>query len=421
MNSGGNYLDSRLDNLRGASTVIRNQNNPVAYTNSQNPGVSQTYSSSTPTLGKPNYGLQSYQTNLAPPTIIASNTSFTTPTFQGHVSSTNPMSSIINPMASQNLNGNIRNPVYVEPVGNVSAYKPHTSVPTINMGISHNPNTSYNNIPNTSYNNIPNTSYNNNISNIPRTSNANFEPKFTGGYNTDTLGFNTVTNNDLNNIQSRIHREIDDKVKLELEKKELELMLDQEYKRQEDITNYYDQEKRVLRDETWNLEQQSNNLERNLDSKTSQAKDIEAKINNASNENKNLVQENNNLKDELRKLGEMTNIRVRELDDKLSQNINIVENEKTQYRRDLEGKKIQNAEKVKRMEDEYNRRLGEWQIKLQRANETAFKYESEINLLKEKMHALNAEARSKVEQVKQRVQEEESRKSSSILRALENK
>jgi chromosome segregation ATPase len=82
---------------------------------------------------------------------------------------------------------------------------------------------------------------------------------------------------------------------------------------------------------------------------------------------------------------------------------------------------MQNADKVKRMEEEYNRRLSEWQIKLQKANETSIKYDSEINFLKEKMHSLDAEARSKLESIKQRVQEEEQRKSMSILRGFENK
>ena len=402
MNNSTNYLDSRLDNLRLGTNVTRGQNAPIVHTTYHQPGVNQTISSSTPTLGKPTYGAHSYTHNLAPPTIIASNASVRTPTFQGHISSTNPMGSTIN-HHNNTSHSQIRSPVYVEPINhNNGIYQPHTSSPSLNIGNNYEPNVSHN------------------IANHQKPS-INYEPRFTGSHGQGTPGYNQVNNSDLANIQSRIHREIDDKVKLELEKKELELMLDQEHKRQEDITNYYDQEKRALRDEMWNLEQQFSNVERNLETKTVQVKDIENKISNAASENKNLVQENNNLKDELRKLGEMTNIRVRELDDKLSQNINIVENEKNQYKRDLEGKKIQNAEKVKRMEDEYNRRLGEWQNKLGRANETAFKYDSEINLLKEKMHALNAEARSKVEQVKQRVQEEEARKSASILRALENK
>jgi DNA repair exonuclease SbcCD ATPase subunit len=259
---------------------------------------------------------------------------------------------------------------------------------------------------------------------------VHIEPKFTGGH----VGSSGHDNPQLREMQSRIHREIDDKVKLELEKKELEVLLDNEYKRQEDITRYYDEEKRTIKDENWNLEQKLNTLERDLEQKTTSAKDLEQKVSQANSDNQNFQKENFNLKEELKRLGEMTNVKVRELDDKLSQNINIIENEKTQYKRfpfkkkipkpyhrEIEQKKMQNADKVKRMEEEYNRRLSEWQIKLQKANETSIKYDSEINFLKEKMHSLDAEARSKLESIKQRVQEEEQRKSMSILRGFENK
>ena len=72
-----------------------------------------------------------------------------------------------------------------------------------------------------------------------------------------------------------------------------------------------------------------------------------------------------------------------------------MENEKNSHLREIDNKKIQNAEKVKRMEEEYNRRLSEWQVKLQRANEHAIKYDNEINFLKEKLNAMDTDARSK--------------------------
>ena len=55
----------------------------------------------------------------------------------------------------------------------------------------------------------------------------------------------------------------------------------------------------------------------------------------------------------------MTNIKIKELDDRLQQNVQVMENEKQQHQREVENKKLQNAEKVKRMEEEYNRRLSE--------------------------------------------------------------
>jgi hypothetical protein len=160
---------------------------------------------------------------------------------------------------------------------------------------------------------------------------VHIEPKFTNGY----VGSSSQSkeNPQLREMQSRIHREIDDKVKLEIEKKELEVLLDNEHKRQEDITRYYDEEKRNIKDENWNLEQKLNTLERDLEQKTTSAKDLEQKVTQANSDNQNFQKENFNLKEELKRLGEMTNVKVRELDDKLSQNINIIENEKTQYKK----------------------------------------------------------------------------------------
>ena len=70
----------------------------------------------------------------------------------------------------------------------------------------------------------------------------------------DQNSFNNISRqvaNDpqLSSMQGQIHKEIDEKLKLEMEKREMELMLENEFRRQDEMSRYYQEQKRLVEDE----------------------------------------------------------------------------------------------------------------------------------------------------------------------------
>ena len=114
---------------------------------------------------------------------------------------------------------------------------------------------------------------------------------------TKTSQFNQAKDN-TNHI---IGIELDEKIKLDMEKRDLELTLENEFKKQEEITRYYDDIKKKLQNEIWNMEQKSNEVERVRDQKESIAKELEKKLAKSSTENRNFYNENNSRKEELKR------------------------------------------------------------------------------------------------------------------------
>jgi len=225
----------------------------------------------------------------------------------------------------------------------------------------------------------------------------------------------------LRDIHSRVHEHIDQKLKLETEKRELELLIEAELEKQKLMNSKFDDHKRKLKDDIYNLETKYSDLESKFESKSKMCREMDDKINEMRNECKKLDQDNRTIQSELKRLSEKTNHQVAELQNKLKANISTLEVDKERYRREAEAKKIDNANQIKKLEEDFVRRLTDLSNKVLHAQAERERYNKEVSFLKDKLAQLEKEAEIKLKEIEAKIREEEKNKRASALMSMNQK
>lgn len=225
----------------------------------------------------------------------------------------------------------------------------------------------------------------------------------------------------LRDVHSRVHDQIDQKLKLETEKRELELLIQAEVDKQKLMNQKFEDHKRKLKDEIYALEGKYADLESKHDSKSKLAKEMDERINAMRNECRKLDQDNKNIQSELKRLAERTNQQINEMQNKLRSNMATLEADKEKFRKEADMKKLENANQIKKLEEDYTRRLTDLSNKVQTAQAERDRYSKEVGFLKDKLAALEKDAEIKLKEIEGRIREEEKNKRSTALLSLQQK
>lgn len=225
----------------------------------------------------------------------------------------------------------------------------------------------------------------------------------------------------LRDIHNRVHDQIDQKLRLETEKRELELLIQAEVDKQKVMTQKFEEHKRKLKDEIYNLESRYSDLETRFESKNKLSKEMDDRLTGMRNECRKLDQDNKNIQSELKRLAERTNQQINEMQGKLRTSLTALEVDKEKYRKEAEIKKIENANQIKKLEEDYTRRLTDLSNKVSTAQSERERYSKEVGILKDKLAALEKEAEIKLKEIENRIRDEEKNKRSSALLSLQQK
>jgi hypothetical protein len=225
----------------------------------------------------------------------------------------------------------------------------------------------------------------------------------------------------LRDVHSRVHDQIDQKLRLETEKRELELLIQAEVDKQKLINQKFEDHKRKLKDEIYSLESKFADLESKHDSKSKLAKEMDERLNGMRNECRKLDQDNKNIQSELKRLAERTNQQIGEMQNKLRNNMATLEVDKEKFRKEADMKKLENANQIKKLEEDYTRRLTDLSNKVQTAQAERDRYNKEVGFLKDKLAALEKEAEIKLKEIEGRIRDEEKNKRSTALLSLQQK
>jgi len=222
-------------------------------------------------------------------------------------------------------------------------------------------------------------------------------------------------------FSSPLHRELDERLKLEAQKRELELLVRVEEEKQKMVNDrFYDQE-RKLKDEAFELEGKLHEANSRIEQRKRIIQEIEAQQRKEDSEVAQMVKENTLLKEEMDRLRGITNHKITELQKILNESMREYENEKAKNKKEADARRAANGEKLIRLEDEYKRKVEEWTLRLNQSEEQKRKYRSELSLLKSKYEHCEKEADDKLYEIEQRIKSEEEKKTEFQVKAIEQK
>ena len=120
-----------------------------------------------------------------------------------------------------------------------------------------------------------------------------------------------IQNNTMRAVHTKIHKDIDDRLKLDTEKREMELLIEAEVQKQKRMNSRFEDLQRQLKDEIFDLESRYDELDTKVEQKRKLKAELGSKIQELGAETKNFEKENTILKNELLRLKDLTNRRSR--------------------------------------------------------------------------------------------------------------
>ena len=186
----------------------------------------------------------------------------------------------------------------------------------------------------------------------------------------------------LKDVHNKIHKDIDDRLKIDTEKRETELMIDAELEKQKLINQRFEDQQRRLKDEIFDLENRQDELDIKVEQKRKLKAELAMKITDLGSQSQNIEKENDVLKNELLRLKDLANSKITELQSRLNESIAQLESEKIKNKNEAEAKKSQNIQKLERLDQEYSRKLEEWNNKFMTSEDEKRYYQTELEHLK---------------------------------------
>jgi hypothetical protein len=225
----------------------------------------------------------------------------------------------------------------------------------------------------------------------------------------------------IEDLKNKIEKELSQSVTLESEKKELELLLQDQLEIQTKLRAEYGKHFDISRTQMESISQNSEALEKAVQERnaklTKRIEENEA----MDSEIADLTEDNKLIESELKRLGEKTTIKLREMQQKMQNSLTDFENLKHKNEQDLEKMRQFSTEKIKRIEDDYKSKLNALSEKL---NEVLFQKqnnESELQRLQDAKKRAEIELESKIKSMKEQYYEDAFNQSQGLLKIQNNR
>lgn len=236
-----------------------------------------------------------------------------------------------------------------------------------------------------------------------------------------TTPVTTVPTAHYDDLKSRVQREVNTGLSLETEKRELELMIEDQTEAQNRIRAEYGKEIDALNARIDHINHLIEDLQKDVDDKT----DHESKKENANTEIEGeiseVVEENKLLKTELQRLGEKTNQKMTEMQNKMQTGLGDLENLKEKHAFELDKLNNTSADKIKRLEDDYNKKIGTIQDKYNQLLLNKQNAESELARLQDAKKRADVELENKIKVVKEQFYDEQYNVHKGVMKIYSNR
>lgn len=225
----------------------------------------------------------------------------------------------------------------------------------------------------------------------------------------------------IEDLRSKIEKELSQSVTLEGEKRELELLLQDQIEVQGKLKAEYGRHFDNIRAQMDNVSQKAEGLEKSVQErndkvlrKTEENEAMESEI-------ADLTEDNKLIESELKRLGEKTTIKLREMQQKMQNTLNDFETLKQKNEQELEKLRQFSTEKIKRIEDDYKSKLNVLSEKLNEILMQKQNNESELQRLLDAKKRAEIELESKIKSMKEQYYEDAFNQSQGLLKIQNNR
>lgn len=222
-------------------------------------------------------------------------------------------------------------------------------------------------------------------------------------------------------VKSRVEKELNYNVSLATEKKQLTLLLEDQaelqarirsdFARQIDSSRSFgEQHERAIADLAREVEAQSERMEKRAD----ESAHLESELT-------SFAEENRNLENEIKRLGEKTANKITEMQGKLQSGLADLQGQKERHEQELEKLNQFSAEKIRRAEEELAKKALLTQEKYNDVLEARQESEAELLRLQDTKRRAETELEEKIKAVKQEFYDEDHAQFTSIYRIAQNR
>lgn len=222
-------------------------------------------------------------------------------------------------------------------------------------------------------------------------------------------------------LKDRVQKEVNRGLALETEKKEMELMIQDQVESQSQLRNDYGREIDSINGEIEHMQQVGDDLQREMGHNKDKASkvegvnaDLEAEIN-------EMLDDNKLLKNELARLGEKTNEKMTEMQGKMQNNLGDLERLKEKHANELQKQNDIQSDKIKRLEEDYNKKMMALGDKYNSMIINKQNAESELGRLQDAKKRAENELENKIRIIKEQYYEDEFNQFKGIMKIHNNR
>lgn len=222
-------------------------------------------------------------------------------------------------------------------------------------------------------------------------------------------------------LKSKVQREINKRVNLSTEKKELELMIEDQVEAQEKLKEEYNRHIEGTKQQIERLDQMIEGLQKEVEIKMEKYSKIEEENGDMENEINEVLEENRLLEQEMEKLGQKTNQKMMDMQKKMESGLGDLENLKQKHEAELE--KIHNfsGDKIKRIEDDYQKKMEDITDRYNEMLLAKQDSESELLRLQDGKKRAEIELENKIKAIKDQYFDDEYNKFRGVLKIYNNR
>ncbi len=250
--------------------------------------------------------------------------------------------------------------------------------------------------------------------NEPRNVYTNYKP----------MNLNTtsgLTNQRYDDLKERVQKEINIRVNLQTEKRELELMIEDQKEAQEKLKEEYSRHIDSTKGQIEHLNQMIEDLQKDLENKMDKKSKMEEENTEIENEINELLDENKLLEQEIEKLGQKTNQKMNEMQSKMENGLQDLEKLKLKHDDELSKLDELSREKIKRIEDDYNKKISDMNDRYNDMLLQKQDTEAEFLRLQDAKKRAEFELENKIKAIKEQYYEDEYNKFRGILKIYNNR
>lgn len=222
-------------------------------------------------------------------------------------------------------------------------------------------------------------------------------------------------------LKSRVQKEVNTGLHLETEKRELELMIEDQTDAQNRLRQEYGKEIDALNARIDHINHLIEDLQREVDDKADQESKKENTNTEVEGELSEVVEENKLLKTELQRLGEKTNQKMTEMQNKMQTGLNDLETLKEKHGFELEKLNNTSADKIKRLEDDFNKKISTINDKYNQLLLNKQNAESELLRLQDAKKRADVELENKIKLIKEQYYDEQFNQFKGMMKIYNNR